>query len=936
MKYNVTINGTDVTEFVAIPISEQFARDESLDASFLKLSCCDFQEPITPMSNVNITITDDFGNEKKSYFIVSSDNVTEVISLGKFNHELLLVEETKILERYVGSAKTTTNPLYRDYIYEQTTVKPNILVNDAGQTFRSVSYFKSPMFVGDTIKFPSIRDVILDPTPLVIVIFDTTIVKDGEVIYTNNKYISENFTTIAEEGTYTAYYADATAGNVLQSRASFTLQVVNKVEVEQPKPKTIRECIEDVLYTIDTIYDNEQPRFTLNEEQALQYESIEAPEFSLSGTLFEMLQTIGQYIHAIPRLRNNVIYFEELGKETITDVDLEDYISCTKKFDIEQYATEIDTTVDNIMNVLDNNDGSTIEPFWNVYKTPRTESGTVQITEDNMIFKVSNGIGKIISFECGYLSNGTLVGDITPWLYEDAEYQTLSTTQDTYPLSIGYALKYTIGDNKITNFTTKLPDAFDPVFKDFAIKNIICKKLGLEKGSLEGENVLKLQFRLTYIPLVSARLKQSKPYAKDLTYPSTLTYNQGTNSINANSYGENLKGVIARLGNPEISKTYIMNDLSMIPNIGDKFDKDYYITTIKCEYYKDLFKCELGLSKDFNRLNEYVGIKNEVRFWEISEKQSYDRYVVLRDYCVLGLSNTVPEGDTNALITNGGLTKMVLYMKNKTPEETQVKVNVAKITGYDNNENKIKSVFLPVVSFALGNSIVFAFKFDDNYSAGEKVTQSGLTVVQNQVRYTDLLGEVEKISIQMGTIAELYDEFSKNYESSVNIGNSIPDIENTVYAIPYTWFDTGNNKVVLKKDNRERILFSYQIDFVADDDNIVIGSGLSRYNAFTKNGTCEYKIVTLNRRIGKFEKNIDISNYIQSIDEFTSLPLVLGKEFGIGFQDVVATGDAKSIVIVNNNELVLAINRDIKEGELVLPELITFTMKRKIEKENEL
>ena len=46
-------------------------------------------------------------------------------------------------------------------------------------------------------------------------------------------------------------------------------------------------------------------------------------------------------------------------------------------------------------------------------------------------------------------------------------------------------------------------------------------------------------------------------------------------------------------------------------------------------------KYSLGLSKDFNRWNEYVGIDNNQRFYEISEKQAIERYVNYEDYLVI-------------------------------------------------------------------------------------------------------------------------------------------------------------------------------------------------------------------------------------------------------------------------------------------------------------
>ena len=107
IKTKISIDNVDYTNHCTMPIQQQNTADESLDAGYLELFCVGKQEPIKPFNKCKIT-TNDGETEESEYYDVASDECDEVIIQKKYNHDLVLIEETKLLERYIVDVKTLT------------------------------------------------------------------------------------------------------------------------------------------------------------------------------------------------------------------------------------------------------------------------------------------------------------------------------------------------------------------------------------------------------------------------------------------------------------------------------------------------------------------------------------------------------------------------------------------------------------------------------------------------------------------------------------------------------------------------------------------------------------------------------------------------------------------------------------------------------------
>lgn len=420
--------------------------------------------------------------------------------------------------------------------------------------------------------------------------------------------------------------------------------------------------------------------------------------------------------------------------------------------------------------------------------------------------------------------------NITPYLFEASEYNSrLSSYDSAYPYSKAYGLMYTQGQKDITALNFKEENPISPVFENYAIINILKEVTGQTLSDL-GKNYPLLAFRVTYTPFYSARVAQTKPYYKDFPRGSALIYNQGANVIESRFYGENLKGVIARLGNVEMSRTYRLSRLGLIPKAGQLYNDDYYVSAVTVELFESCINLTIGLSKDFNRLSQYIGISSVKRFSEVSQTQAQERNVLVREYVVIGDEETP---DNDCYVRSG----FMEAVKNTfVYDEEILPLTVVEAYGVSYQGSNLPICILPIISSAFGNSVSFEWAYDDNYSAGA-ISQyaesgSGNTKVsgyfQNNYRYTDYYGKIYYYNFN------LLDEWTDipSLDEQTEIGTMLPasDKNNPTSLVGAISTRSPRKPLILRKDNREILKVNMQVDFVTNRKGIIIGSALAAGN----------------------------------------------------------------------------------------------------------
>ena len=850
--------------------------------------------------------------------------------------------------------------------------------------------------------------------------------------------------------------------------ATYKFRVVdNKLPL---KKWTITDVINRTLDLAEPIRLGETPRFKLNEEQAAMFANVLAPQFSFTKqTLRECLQECGKVIHGEPRLdikkdSNGKFYYEVLfdlyGQTEKSNIFHRKYIRNTVSQVIDSYASHLDSNAENLVNQLDKLAGVIVEPYRDGFKTVRTETMYVRITDANMIIPTQYPIYSIEKLECGYIPGYESLGkdiNITPWVFESSVYNTqLSSFESQYPYSKAFGLSYTQGQKNITALNFKSEHPISDVFNRYAIINILRSAtnnddIDIGVGKEDNNDYPLLAFRVTYTPFYNVRVGQTKTYYPDYPYGAALIYNQQSNVIESRYYGENLKGVIARIGNVEKSITYNLARLSDIPKAGQMYDDDYYISAVSVEYLPTYIKCTIGLSKDFNRLSQYIGISSVKRFSEISQTQAVERNLLYREYIVVGKEET-PDDDSlisnnfmNAVeetflqdypyqpLTNisayGGTYKQPVvsstkvditdkvqssysnttktftftvteeieatktvharirfYVDGATEENgvdvsftgnsatydaeewvavahtsfTIASLNVYEAT-YEKNEYPLPLVNLPVISSAFGNSLSFAWKYEDNYSAGavSQYATGGIndnTVTgyfQNNYQYPDYYGRMYYYNFYLEPAGEPINNFEEQEEIGTRLPRGYERRANDSY------FSTNLDKpFILRKDNREALQGNIQIDFVTNVQNLIIGSALAAYCPLVRgvDKSLAAKLYVFDEPLNKFINHVQGSLDVD-LSTLPSMDIAINTgsgKFSVTAGNFPANGKAWAIVTqqslgkeekvedeegnvftqseVKGGDVLIAQNMEISAGQQFTP--IYFTKKRKIFKED--
>lgn len=917
--YTISIDGTDYTEYIPMPFKWSSLLDERLDEGRMSMRHCPV--PLfASMSEVKIMLSDKNNTATEKVFLVSADDSTEApAGSGYYNHEIMLIEETKKLEGIIIDSLTFTNSLGRTYTdnakppnYRYCTM--NFLGKwrdwEDGGEINSEKYptYISPLPTGKVFHFLTAEEY-WAPETTKRYRFELEISCNGEMVKNDVPLKSGNYTV-----TYTREHKTSNPVNGRKEEINFIT-----VSNQKSLPKwTVASVIERLLDIGQVHLKSQSPKYELNAEQKAEFEKIEAPEFAFSKmTLREALDQIGGFIHGMARLKGNTIYYDMLGgteKATLADSKYP-YISNKYSQNIESYATELDSTVDNLVNILDADEGVITEPYAGGFKSIRSEEAYARITDGNMIISTAFPIYSVQKLEVRDPDGN--VENITSYLFESAAYGLMSSFDGLYPRSKAFAIYYTQGQKDIKGLYFKVPNAIGGAVSKYAISNIVKAATGYN-----GTDYQKIWFRITYTPVFSARVKQHKFYYKDFAHPRSLAYNQSANLVETRYYGENMRGLIARTGNAEIIRTYRLNSFSLLPTAGQMWDDDYYVSSVTVAVMPFYIDCSVELSKDFNRLSQYIGINSMHRIYEVSEKQAFDRDIVYSDYCVIGDDRQSDGLHLISLFGANAIANTFRQTRSALPISGACVTTIAE----DNSEY---SATLPVISTAMGNTLVFSFYMEDSYSAGQKSVYGTNGEIQGywqtNVEYNDYYGRFDFMKLQF---------IEQGITPPMSDGNSaIP------YDLPQGTYPSANEKLrplivtpddnplKIRKNSTEIIRMHYQIHFVSNRKDIIVGPALTHNCPLVRGVRGEEHsavLYVLPQPLNKFADKIDLSAATKIWDYSDGGVTAQSAGISLANKKSIVDGAAWVIADKKTGELLFGSNTPVKNGGTITLPSLTF------------
>lgn len=764
---------------------------------------------------------------------------------------------------------------------------------------------------------------------------------DGTTVYTidTSNYSSGTRITIVYSGKWDRPRPGvATEGSATYGLYENTMTIIDSIP---PVPRIqLNEVCRRIFEGSLGRREKDPVRFKLDDTTEQWFSQITAPEYCFTrSTLYEVLMEIGgtKEVNAVPRL----LWNEKTNAfDTITFIkqgDSQDEYTLPATVQLtgeevdqaaEEYCEEFDSYAENMVNTLDATRGSIVEPANLVdspnayYKTSRSEELVVNDNTSNI--ECDKPLDSPLELRAAY--NGKSV-DITPYLFEAAEYDNLTSYKGAYPYAKEWALRYVRGDNKITGLCLKSEtlNELEAANTQMAIYNILWRVGLLTNGLKPG--ICNISFRLTYIPFNTVRVKQRKPYL-DWKGSGTLFYNQGGQVVEADYYGNHLKNRLARIGNPIKRYTFRLQGQVRPPKIGQVFydEEDgelLYISQVDEERGLTYTLITMWLTRNVNRLYGYTAINSRKRQYAIDERMSVDRHINISENIYIG--DSVEESDSS--ITNWGIQKF-MYMFNLPGYAGTGEVNTAIARGMNENDYVGENaVALGVTCSAIGNSLCFNFRFKDNYSAGnQSVELASAKRMIRAVPYGDDNGMFDYLSFSL--LNELM--YNLNQGSANNypeVGYDPPTATDTGYTmIEFVSSSSPHGRIPVYKDSRDIIHVEVQEHFIATRRSIIIGSELAFCNRLIRGTSGTFGVAFLPYRLNEQRETLTIQDSNKAGNLPASAVTISGRKATISARTNTTGAAAKSWAIYNqsNNRLVIGENMDIEAGGQTLPFVFNF------------
>jgi hypothetical protein len=753
--------------------------------------------------------------------------------------------------------------------------------------------------------------------------------------------------------------------------------------------------------------------------------SIKAPQLQFrSMTIREVLDRTFQYINAVARLKilddGTRVLSADFFNTQDTLIDLQNSINISRSQGSEFFAENSELTVENATTEY----ASVKFPS---YGWAGVRSSSSLVDSNNIHIEVPFPIYEILSIKLfarvrafrGLAGDNKYIEtDITPYVLEKQLYDGLPigtlTLQNNKEKHTFNNLYFTRGDNKIYNIAP-IADLSPLGFANNSrVIDLIFDTIwgGEDFGAAWfPEKFSDLLFRIEYRTLLSSRLRFMRDVKED--FFGTIHTNQMENIVDLEGLGANARGVINRVGNPDLTATKISKNWEQRFKVG-QFTQDGFIATdVENAVFNDHIRSTASFTKDYNGLSKFVGVDTEVRQLSIPLQTTkslvhYDQFTIIDTQPIASIGShfaqnlllnefsdylkqiddktftdnlnasatlynfgslfTIPDNFgiievlLNGTIVSGSSTANIfitpiiedfvgaippiytnsstgttftntpisvvlepgktyqLLLQRTTVDASQITLTIRYLTPYSFDKYMVKFVsytdlgeqiskvaVAPDIS-AINNSIKLDFYFNDNLSAGIRVdrniTGAGqLLAAQYNVLYTDKIG---RFGLYQFSLAKMVTPTTD--EAKISVAERMPS------ALDSDFYDSILVSPIMKhkKDTTENFGLTYQSHFLVGDNSqghIVIGKKfLTKWFKSDNLNDITFKLyVSTSATYNKFENEKAKGTMLSSNDAYTITTLTSTQQIRI---DILAdVSNAKSFAIgTANGDLVLGFN----------------------------
>lgn len=853
------IDSTDVSANVITGMSFFEKLDETLDSGSMTIRGVDRFQPYDLYDTVEVSE----GATVRFSMRIAGDSVRLISkSPKKYEHTLTLIEHTKILERYLVSAKTFTQPtdgtveytLYDSIdilrkvipISEGTQVSvTRIFEMPTGSLATFLNGIESPEF---TFKDITLREALNQVLGYVEGIPRLERESDGTLRLTvdfinepNNEILDSSKLLNHSKKQDNDFYATSV---VSEAQNLVSENDINEAVEKYPadgsyitprSDKYIFDYDNSYIYTPKKIYN-------VNKLEQLAFATSQ-----LSGTTYQF------YTY-----QKKFYYFD-----TFADFPTTPTIGTggVLTFFVDMSATNTTYFWNGSSYVVDaGNQADGINPKIRIYETFNdfTYANAFILEPSNSYFVydvlVDKETGKTYKYDetltltenSNFNLNGDLVLDLTDRVFERNVWNTLEekgtnrTDPDNFYKSNTYTYDYRKNNIQLGTTSGLFDTGVDATFintikifealsEDGYIPDLVTYGINyfdISSGLVPATDFYNfLLFQVHYTPIPSSqRIEIERQDISEVFYESQITSNQQARTLNLEAFANNLEGRINRIGNSdlELSNKVLTLDSPNYFDIKDYTTDDYIVTNRETIIFKDYCMVKYGLTKNFNMISKFIGVNSEIRQYEMGEQNLLSRVLTTKEFCEIGVGVEGDSGsiDTTYLTTVGAKCLLDTLKTDSLLEPVR--------GGFIETSGGNKPLIAPFSSNGAGNTLMFFQQQSSNIFNATRSEPDGLGQITKLFeRYTDVEGK--SITMQFG----LFDKIIKNgiedigVNETVAVANAIPNMDLTEINNSYFY----SPEITIYKDNREELGQVHNLHLVSKDiNNIIVGRKFSTRN----------------------------------------------------------------------------------------------------------
>ena len=670
-------------------------------------------------------------------------------------------------------------------------------------------------------------------------------------------------------------------------------------------------------------------------------QSIVAPEISFNGmTYYDALYQLLSYIDAIPTVdANGNLSYEYLNNNNAAHIEID-----TKKAD-ERISINDEYYTNKLVANYQNGrqDNAIIYPNPKRYLRTNTKSLGIPSSSGDYIFKLPKPIDYIDKVEINSVGlrvdlvfkvtiderlitmsffgiNAEKI-DMTSQVLEQEQYNLLNYYQDFYAefQNQNNTICYSRGSDYIDLLNMASGQLNDKEIYSFAVKSAVNKYFGVAITSYQTSNFSlliddlgaasekqNLYYRVTYHALFDGRVEQASTKEK---YEGESFVAQDSAEVSLNRMGNNLQGLIAKVGNETENVTFDVTSYGSRVKLGsiwvDDDNEKYLANVVQTTFSTDLNRVIVNaqFTKNFNMISQFTKINQQKRFYEISDRLTTKGYENITEHMYLSYAPPYNSLYDSSAINEDLLFTLVAGTLRIT--DTIKSADYATFRPYtflnDISYAINSEVMIPLHCYGSGNSICFEMDYDSSINAGNRLTGSGAPgspYFTHTTLYTEEKGFADKVELNIYSSVQ-----SGNYPNSFPYVSTTNDIKG-VEIKEFRYFKKPNEIFHL---NFALAFLSESGDefFVGDkfiNDNAVIPNAILSQSVRFSYGDNLYSIID-NKNINNSYASITMSAQIDTLDDKKYVKVTINLSTNVSCKSWALIDENNNILIASNKTM---------------------------------